>query len=157
MSLLFTLNLASRFRSRPKFLPVFQDDREISAVQQGLKEAGYIEGRNVAIKYRPAGGRFDRLPGLAAELVADPVAVMPRTNVVAPLPLPAVASNDVHRLARASTFERELTGANVGQAPMKRGQHLPGVTGRFPFQESNHRHLCLLRARRERPRRHAAE
>jgi len=43
------------------------------------------------------------------------------------------------------------------QAPMKRGQHLPGVTGRFPFQESNHRHLCLLRPRRERPRRTPAE
>ena len=44
------------------------------------------------------------------------------------------------------------------QTPMKRGQHLSGVTGRFPFQESNHRRLWLLRPRRERPRgRRAAE
>src|ERR1700720_2799621 len=52
------------------------DDRWLSAVGQGLKEVGYIEGRNAAIKYRSAGGRFDRLPALAAELVADPVAVI---------------------------------------------------------------------------------
>src|SRR5262249_39013130 len=52
------------------------DDRWLSAVGQGLKEVGYIEGRNAAIKYRSAGGRFDRLPGLATELVADPVAVI---------------------------------------------------------------------------------
>jgi putative tryptophan/tyrosine transport system substrate-binding protein len=52
------------------------DDRWLSAVGQGLKEVGYIEGRNAAIKYRSAGGRFDRLPALATELVADPVAVI---------------------------------------------------------------------------------
>jgi putative tryptophan/tyrosine transport system substrate-binding protein len=52
------------------------DDRLINAVRQGLEEGGYIEGRNIAIKYRSADGRFDRLPALAAELVADPVAVI---------------------------------------------------------------------------------
>ncbi len=52
------------------------DDRLIGAVRQGLKDAGYVEGRNVAIKYRSADGRFDRLPALAAELVSDPVAAI---------------------------------------------------------------------------------
>ena len=52
------------------------DDRLMNAVRQGLKEGGYIEGRNIAIKYRSADGRFDRLPALAAELVADRVAVI---------------------------------------------------------------------------------
>src|SRR5215510_9930526 len=53
-----------------------QDDRWLGALRQGLKEAGDIEGRNVAIKHRSADGRFDRVPTLAAELVADPVALI---------------------------------------------------------------------------------
>src|SRR5262245_38709 len=64
-----------------------RDDRELVALRQGLKEAGYIEGRNVAIKYRSAGGEFDRLPALASELVSDPVAV-----IVAIAPPAAVAA-----------------------------------------------------------------
>jgi putative ABC transport system substrate-binding protein len=52
------------------------DDRQMGAIRQGLRDVGYIEGRNVAIKYRSADGRFDRLPALSADLVADPVATI---------------------------------------------------------------------------------
>ena len=49
---------------------------ELEAFRQGLADAGFVEGRNVATEYRWAEGRNDRFPGLATELVARQVAVM---------------------------------------------------------------------------------
>ena len=52
------------------------DHRQVAAIRQGLKDAGYVEGRNLAIKYHSADGRFNQLPALVADLVADPVAAI---------------------------------------------------------------------------------
>jgi putative ABC transport system substrate-binding protein len=48
----------------------------VEAIKQGLRETGYIEGRNVAIESRWAGGQYERLPQLATQLVDRGVAVI---------------------------------------------------------------------------------
>ena len=57
------------------------EDPRLAAFQQGLNETGFVLGRNVAIKYRYAEGRYGRLPEMAKEFVTGSVAVIIATSL----------------------------------------------------------------------------
>jgi putative tryptophan/tyrosine transport system substrate-binding protein len=84
-------------------------ERVVAAFRQGLAEAGYVEGRNMAIEFRWAQGQFAQLPALAAELVGRPVDV-----------LAAVGGNQAPRAAMAATSSIPIVFA-IGEDPVKEG------------------------------------
>ena len=65
----------------------------LRSFRQGLKDAGFIEGENVAIEYRWAENQVDRLPALAADLVSRRVAI------IAAIALPTSVAAKIERLA----------------------------------------------------------
>jgi putative ABC transport system substrate-binding protein len=98
----------------------------VAAFHRGLKEFDFVEGRNVAIEYRWADGRYDRLPLLAADLLGRRVAVLVSTGggptavaakaATTSVPVVFISGTDPVRASLVSSFNRpggNLTGVYV--------------------------------------------
>src|SRR5213593_297116 len=87
----------------------------IEALRQGLRELGYVEGKNILIEYRYAEGKLDRLPALASELIRLKVDVIvtsgplpTRVTKEATTTIPIVMAQDADPVGNGFVACREL-------------------------------------------------
>jgi ABC-type uncharacterized transport system substrate-binding protein len=93
--------------------------------QQQLQELGYIEGQNLALEVRAAEGQFERLPGLAAELVRLNVDVIVASGPEATLRAPRGATDTIPIVMRALDYDPIALGYVAGLA--RPGGNITGV------------------------------
>jgi ABC-type uncharacterized transport system substrate-binding protein len=105
--------------------PVAVNEDQLRGFQQGLKQAGFVEGENVSILHRSAENEIDRLPALAVDLVRRRVAVIATVgqpaafaakNATAMIPILFMATEDPVRLGLVANLAQpggNLTGVNI--------------------------------------------
>ncbi len=99
--------------------PIFQ------VFKQRLQELGYVHGQNLALEVRAAEGKFDRLPGLAAELVRLHVDVIVATGPEATLRAARDATDTIPIVMRARDYDPIALGYVAGLA--RPGRNITGV------------------------------
>lgn len=114
-------------------IPAAQNTANLDALRSGLRERGYVEGRNLVIEYRSADGRSERFPDLAADLVRRKVDLIvargtPATTAAKnttqttpvvmatmgnPHPIVASVAQPAGNITGVTTFSTELTGKRM--------------------------------------------
>jgi putative ABC transport system substrate-binding protein len=100
----------------PHFVPAFQ---------QGLKEAGFVEGQNIAVEYRWARGQYNRLPELAADLVSRKVAVI---AALGGEPAPRIVSAATHTIPIVFASNGDPVRDGLVASLARPGGNVTGVT-----------------------------
>jgi ABC-type uncharacterized transport system substrate-binding protein len=113
------------------------------AFRQGLRQLGYVEGKNVVVEYRYAEGKFDRLPDLAAEIVhlkvdvvvvANDQAIRAAKQATATIPIVMVGPGDPVGLGLIASLARpggDLTGLSFLSTELT-GKRLELLKEAFP-------------------------
>jgi putative ABC transport system substrate-binding protein len=111
----------------------------LDALRQGLRDLGYVEGKNIVIEYRWAEGKYDRLPELAAELVRLEVRIIVTHGT--PGSLAAKRATATIPIVMAISGDAVATG--LVQSIARPGGNITGST--FFFPELNAKRLELLK------------